>query len=81
MNSFPFSAGAEGEEVHQHADGTVSKTLHTPWVYVEPDGTAHLAEPHLLKINLIQLTDDEGTMVCCITPIGTPLLAHEFDSC
>lgn len=50
MNSFPFSAGAEGEEVHQHADGTVSKTLHTPWVYVEPDGMAHL---HLLKINLI----------------------------
>lgn len=45
MNSFPFSAGAEGEEVHQHADGTVSKTLHTPWVYVEPDGTAHLAQP------------------------------------
>lgn len=45
MNSFPFSAGAEGEEVHQHADGTVSKTLHTPWVYVEPDGTAHLAPP------------------------------------
>ena len=46
MNSFPFSAGAEGEEVHQHADGTVSKTLHTPWVYVEPDGTAHLAHSY-----------------------------------
>lgn len=34
---FPFAAGAAGAEVHQHADGTESRTEHTPWVYVDPD--------------------------------------------
>ena len=44
---FPFAAGAAGAEVHQHADGTESRTEYTPWVYVEPDSKWDSAQGRL----------------------------------